>query len=245
VELLVSTTIIAILLSVFLPAVRSVRGEVRNLVCANHTKSIARDFLLFADGVTTTGRGDSEKLGPGRFRIDDFQEMLYGIDEFWDLPEQTTGRLTVKNCVMMCPAGASALEKRRGASCGTDAIGSAKDVSLAFNLRLRRGSVRLPSRVALAPVASTYVRGTIQDHPSVPLIIDVDGAEAVRRRIDPFYIAPPIEDRSDALQDGRYWMPSARHRGKVNVGFVGGHVLASARPEWESWDWGYEADVGP
>jgi prepilin-type processing-associated H-X9-DG protein len=84
----------------------------------------------------------------------------------------------------------------------------------------------------------------VLNHPRAPVILDVDGEEAVARGLEPFYTAPPLEDRAEPYTSGRFWMPSRRHRGRTNVAFVGGHVLSSERPEHETWDWEYQAHVG-
>ena len=82
------------------------------------------------------------------------------------------------------------------------------------------------------------------NHPYVPLAIDVDGQEAERLGIDPFYIAPASPGVDDPYGNNRYWLPSKRHGGKAIVAFVGGHVLTSANPEEERWDWEYQAEAG-
>jgi prepilin-type processing-associated H-X9-DG protein len=98
-------------------------------------------------------------------------------------------------------------------------------------------------RLMLAPAASTAVRTDILQHPYVPLLMDVDAAEAVRAGKEPFYIAPPLPGESGPYAEGRSWIPGRRHSRMVNVVFVGGHVLASRAPERESWDWAYQGDT--
>ncbi len=244
IELLVVISIAALVTSILLPAVSSVRQQVKALKCSSNMKSIVFEFQLFADGAVEGGQGDSEALGRQRFRIDDFQEKLYAIDEFWDLGELGFAALG-PGSVMICPAGPASLTKYRGFPCGTEAVGPARNASLGFNMRLRRPVVRLAGGSVLAPVAAAHVRADIVNHPSVPLVIDVDGAEAARRGISPFYLAPPVPEKNNPYADGRYWMPSRRHQSRTYVGFVGGHVIATKHPEREPWDWDYQAEVGP
>jgi prepilin-type processing-associated H-X9-DG protein len=84
----------------------------------------------------------------------------------------------------------------------------------------------------------------VLNHPYTPLLMDVDGTEAVARGLGSFYTAPPLRDDPSPYGDGRYWMPARRHGGRINVAFVGGHVLSSEDPERETWDWEYQAHVG-
>jgi prepilin-type N-terminal cleavage/methylation domain-containing protein/prepilin-type processing-associated H-X9-DG protein len=244
IELLVVLSIIALLISILLPAVSRVRREVAKLKCTSNMKSIVFDFQMFAEGTAEGGRGASESLGSNRFWVDDFQEKLYRIDEFWDVPDSATGTVTGKNSLMLCPAGAKQVTKNRDQPCSNGALGPAANVSIAMNMRLRRAHVRFNGGSFLSPVAATHVRSDVLNHPSVPLVMDVDGVEASRRGNEPFYIAPPIMDKDGPYSSGRYWTPSKRHDGKTYVGFVGGHVLASDHVEREPWDWGYQADVG-
>lgn len=244
VELLVVMSVVAILAAILLPAMRAVRAQARRVHCASNLRSIALDFQLFADGTSGLGRGDSEALGAGRFHINDFQDALYRLDEFWDVRDQQMATLSAGEQLSMCPAGAAQLVKRRGFPCGREALTPSEDVSYAFNLRLYRGQVEVAGQWLLAPVSVTTVRASILDHPYVPLVMDVDGRAAASRGLEPFYAAPPVGERADPFSDGRYWMPSGRHGREVNVAFVGGHVLTSRHPEREVWNWDYSATVG-
>lgn len=244
IELLVVVAILTLLLSILGPAMSSVRQQVKGLRCLSNMKSIVFEFRLFAGGVSAGGRGDSETLGSNRFWIDDFQESLYGIDEFWSAADRDKETLFANRAMMLCPAGPRQLDKRRGLPCSNEAIGPSQDVSFALNMRMRRAAIMFHGSNVLAPVAATHVRSSVLDHPSVPLILDVDGREAARRGNEPFYVAPAIPEKDDPYSDGRYWTPSARHHGKTHVGFVGGHVVASDRPGDEPWDWAYQGDVG-
>jgi prepilin-type N-terminal cleavage/methylation domain-containing protein len=244
IELLAVVAIIALLLGILLPVLGRVRGQMKTLQCSSNLRSVTFQFQLFAEGERPGGRGDSDRSGKSRFSIDDFQESLYRIDEFWDVPDQNTVVLSPRNELMLCPAKAARLRKNRGLPCGSEAIGPPEDVSLALNKRLHQAVVSFLGNPVLAPVASTHVRADVLNHPHVPLALDVDGRRAVSHGVPPFYVAPPLPNVDDPYADGRYWSPAARHAGQVCVAFVGGHVLKSRRPEMESWDWSYQAEVG-
>jgi prepilin-type N-terminal cleavage/methylation domain-containing protein/prepilin-type processing-associated H-X9-DG protein len=243
IEMLVVAGIVALLLSILIPALTSVRRNARALVCSSNMRTITVEFTLFAEG-NVAERGDSDQLDRKRFWINDFQERFYRIDEFWDLGDRTSGSLERGDSAMLCPAGAGRLMKHKGWPCGSEAVGPAENVSLAFNMRLYRSEVFFRGARVLAPAASTHVRADILHHPYVPLILDVDGKEAAERSVEPFYAAPPLPGVEGPYADGRYWMPSQRHGGLVNVAFTGGHVLRSRHPERERWNWSYQAEAG-
>ena len=242
--MLVVIAIITMLLALLLPALAAARGQMKTLKCSSNLRTVAFQFQLFVQRQNPEGWGDSARLGRRSFFINDFQECLYRIDEFWDCPGSVTATLQANEEVMLCPAEAGQLTKRVGFPCSNAALEPPEDVSLAVNMRLYRAVVDFMGTPVLAPAAATHVRPDVLHHPYVPLIIDVDGHEAAARGLEPFYLAPPLEDDSGPYGDGRYWMASRRHGRRTNVAFVGGHVLSSERPEQEAWDWQYQAHVG-
>lgn len=242
IELLVVTSILGVVLAILLPALGAVRSGAKRIVCAANLRSVVSDFNAFADGTHPMGRGDSEALGQGRFKINDFQDLLYRLDEFWDQGPARTATLSSDKDAMMCPSGASKLTRHIAQPCGREAISPLEDVSVALNMRLLRPVVSFRGKNILAPTAASWVSPHILRHPYVPLAIDVDGAELVERGVDPFYVAPKANGTDDPYSSGRYWDQSTRHGRLVNVGFVGGHVLSSEHPDEERWDWSYQAE---
>ncbi len=243
IEILVVVSIISLLLSILLPTFSKARSSMKELKCASNMRSTVVNFILFADGLSETGQGDSEKLGPKYFRMGDFQESVYGIDEFWDvgaLPAASLGT----NHVLACPSNPGVLTKRKGFPCGKKSLQPVSEVSVAFNMRLHRAPMEVRGKQLLAPVALTRVPSNVIERPYVPVLFDVDSKRAVGKGVEPFYAAPPLVDEADAYQSGRYWSPSTRHNGKTNVAFIGGHVLSSSAPKKERWNWRYHAKAG-
>ncbi len=244
IEMLVVVAIITLLLTILMPALGAARNAAKTVVCASNMKTITMEFGFFADGTSAFGRGDSEALGGNRFRINDFQDALYKLDEFWELGSQTTGLLSADHTLAMCPAGAPSLTKRKGLPCGREAVGPMEDVSIAMNMRLYRAVFNVRGKKLLASPNTTVVSPRTLSRPYAPLVMDVDGRAAAKQGVEPFYIAPPIAGQDDPYARGRYWSPAKRHAGKTLVGFLGGHVLSSLHPEREHWDWGHQAEVG-
>lgn len=240
--------LLALFTSILLPSLQRMRANVQALVCASNMKSVAVEFSLFAESAVST-RGNSDALGPKRFWINDFQERLYRIDEFWDEPNSDTTILQGRGELMLCPATKGPLIRRRGLPCSSAALGPANNVSMAMNMRLYRAEIEFQGDMHLAPANSTQVLSRVVHHPYVPLLLDVNGEQSLTNGVEPFYTAPPLDglasqDDGRPYSSGQYWMPSSRHDGRTNVAFVGGHVLSSTNPATERWDWAYQATWG-
>lgn len=207
-ETLVVIAAILLLLAVLLPALQSAVARTRMLRCSVNLGSVAFKLQLFAEGTNPEGRGDSERLGRRGFAIDDSQEHLYRLAEFWDQPDSAAAVLEAGSEPMLCPAGATKLIRRRGFPCGNEAVGPPEDITLAVNMRPYRPAVEHRGGRVLAPVAAVYVPASILNFPNVPLLIDVDGEPAVSRHLEPFYQAPAVEGENDPYAGGRFWMPS-------------------------------------
>jgi prepilin-type N-terminal cleavage/methylation domain-containing protein/prepilin-type processing-associated H-X9-DG protein len=245
VETLVVVAILALLLSILVPAMKSARDQMKTLMCASKMKTIALKFYFFTEGENPGGRGQSESLNRNEFWMDDFQASLYQIEGFWSAPDTSVDTMDVGDDLMMCPAGPRELVRTKDKPFGTAAVGPAENVSIGFNGRLYRAVVRSPSgEYVLAPKKKTRVTNRILNHPNVPLAFDIDGMEANRQGVDPYYSAPPSRQySSNDPYSENHWVPSGRHRGGTNVAFVGGHIQSSKNPGQEPWDWDYQAQV--
>ena len=241
-ELLLVVSIIALLLSILLPALSATRQTANDLKCKANLRSVVLQFICWADASGAGHRGQSDNLGPNIFRIEDFQESIYGVDEFWSGPATERLGMSAMDQPLMCPSHAGMLERRSGVPCSAGAVGPKKDVSIGFNKRLETRTRYIQGQPYPAPA---YVPEKILHYPDVPVLFDVDGQEAVQRDLLPYYSAPPILDDpiTDIYESGMWWFPSFRHRGGLNVGFVGGHVLSSSHPTTEPWwRWSYQPD---
>ena len=228
-ELLIVVAIIAVLIGILLTALSASRKAGLKLRCISQMHEVSFKFRMFSDPFTVRTRGESDLLGPSVFYLDDFQDSLYRIDEFWDIPPVIYSQYRADEEVMMCPAGPDELYRRPQRTAFEQAVLPTANVSLAFNRRLWRDG--------LNPGINT-VSQRLLDTPDIPLIMDVDGAAASAAGRLPYYIAPPVPNISDDYSMGEFWFPSLRHNGKIVVAFVGGHVLSTDKPlEQSTWRW--------
>jgi len=240
-ELLVVVAIIGLLASVMLISLARVRETARSFVCKNNLRTIAFDFIQFAEGGAGVDRGESDRLGSRGFRIEDFQEKLYGIDEFWKGAGAGQVDYDTSREPMICPAARGRLYRTHGLSCSDQAVGPLENVSIAFNMRLDRASVQIQSRWVLQPVLLSH---RILQHTRLPIALDVDGRMAAGRGVRPYYTAPAAGD-AGKYGSGQYWFPAGRHGRQANAAFAAGHVLSSTRPQREAhWDWRYQPPPG-
>jgi len=238
---LVSIGIIALLISILLPALGSTMGSARAFKCQMSLRATAFDFTVFADRTLHGDRGDDEQLRGDAFTLETFQESQYGVDEFWRYGDDEVVQVpdAAGNDPMRCPEIKGALQLRAFTPCSSGAVMPPDNISFAFNMRLHRAEVVHPALGVpyLMPVRLTE---RIAEQPDVPLAMDVDGARARARNVSPLYATPSLGSRGP-LGGDRYWHPALRHNGKINVAFVGGHVLSSADPLGErQWRWGYQ-----
>lgn len=243
IELLVVLGIIALLIAILFPALGAGRAAAHDLRCRANMRTVLIDFIDFADETGAGRRGDSDFFGPTRFRLEDFQERVYGIDEFWTGADVERMPLSPSAQPLMCPAGSNTLERRSGMPCSSGAVGPQRNVTTGFNRRLHKRTRYDNDGNPFS--ANAKLTHRILMNPDVPLLFDVDGDEAVAREALPYYAAPPIDRKTgdDIYSGGEFWFPSMRHRGRINIGFVGGHVLSSSAPLSEPWaDWSYQPD---
>ena len=256
IELLVVIAIMALLLSILVPALVSVRDTAKSFVCMDHMRAAAFDFNLFADPGAAVDRGDSERNWGNRFDARDFQESIYEVCEFW-MDEATVYRREYYDRgqkPIMCPAGPGGLGRVNGLAAPRYleyCVGPRSSVCYALNRRLRHAPINQPELPY--PVQRFVTVGAqVLNHPYVPLMFDVDAqaAEAAKdsgvNGASPFFSAPPPRHASEPTiyDNNLYWWPALRHKGRMSVSFVGGHVFSTKDPlEDRSWNWDYHPSI--
>ena len=231
-ELLVVVAIIALLLSIVLASLAKARRAAQTVMCMNNLKTVGQEFFVFADG------GGGARQTPGRdsrlFHLEEFQEKLYRIDEFWDAGNKNQAVVDSKH-PLACPAVKAVMLKTKGLPCSGSAISPPEAVSIGFNMRLYQVSIVFNGRQRLQ---RTWLSPRILEKPELPLAFGVDGKEADNKGVLPHYAAPPAGD-TGPYGSGLFWFPSLRHEGKLNVAHVGGYVQRardpgrSARANWK------------
>ena len=237
IELLVSLSLMAILMAILFPALRSVRRQSRGLKCQINLRSVAFEFQAFLTTSIPMDRGDDEsdpRLGSDRVWLETFQETQYRVDEFWDRPDSRYHGSVDELRVMACPEVTGEVQLRSGATCRNGAVTPAPSISYALNLRLDRAEVKNGDlwMTRQAPLSENLL-----NRPRVPLIWDIDGQVADERRITPHFSAPPGEPGAP-YASGDVWFPALARHGTLQVAFTSGEVLSSRSPLAESsWEW--------
>lgn len=241
-ELLIVMGVLALLTAVLMPALSAGRHAAKDVECRAKYRNVVQRFIEFADDSGIGLRGDSAKLGPDRFLLEDFQESIYQLHEFWVGPEYDSVSIRSSESPLMCPEVNLKLNRRAGAPCSAGAVGPQPHVSSAFNKRLERKTRIIKDR---AFPAVAYLTSAILTNPDVPLVFDAAGDVAAERGLSPYYSAPPLtyDDKKDIYESGKSWFPAMRHSGRMNVGFIGGHVLSTSDPTSEPWSrWEFQPD---
>jgi prepilin-type N-terminal cleavage/methylation domain-containing protein/prepilin-type processing-associated H-X9-DG protein len=238
IELLIVVGIIALLLAIVIPSLTAVRQQAKTLICMDHLRLAAFNFRLFADPYAYVNRGDSTEYR-NRFLATDFLDSLYVTDEFWTTaPKGPLAQEAYKpgQEPILCPAGPRELYRRPDKSCDGGGVSPLRNISYAMNRRLLRAP--RPG----GGLTRVLIWEHVLDHPNVPLLFDADGEAAWARSLsgDGILLSAPQTDERDDYYSGKYWHPAKRHRKKMNIGFVGGHVVSTAHPLKDpSWDWKY------
>ncbi len=252
VEVLITITILAILISLLLPAARSAVGAARGFKCQMAQRSVTFDFGLFADESLHPYRGDDETppnpampiVPKGQFRLETFIESQYGLDEFWadSYGQAATAKLPDANGrdPMRCAEVKGEITLTRAVPCTQGAVSPPKSVSYGFNERLHRSEARFalgdPRTIGLSR-ATLERQGVSMER--VPLLWDVDGAVAAQRGLVPLFSAPAMG--STTLYSGnQHWFPAMRHNGTMSVSFIDGHVAMTRKPLSEPWAWDFD-----
>src|SRR5262249_43830343 len=150
-------------------------------------RDIAGRFMDFADEKSAGERGDSDKFGPNQFSLEDYQESVYRISEFWDSGPVTTAEIAT-NEPMRCPAGKGSLQRRSNMPCSAGPVGRKPNVSVGFNMRLYQGTGLVNGRMVRGNI---MLSDRVLQTPQAPLVFDVDGETAASRNVIPYYSAPP------------------------------------------------------
>ena len=240
IELLVCMGIIALLLSIILPALRSVRDQAKSLICMDHLRNTTFRFRLFADPYTAADRGDSSNL-TSRFHAADFLDSIYQTQEFWKNAGEARIDFRPAEEPVLCPAGPRQLSRVKGQPAHLGGITPQQNISYTMNRRLFEG----PTRTGM--LAAVRVPERVLERPQVPLMFDGDGARSVQLRggvMDTLFAAPPLTTERSPYSSGAYWHPGKRHRGRINIGVVGGFVVTTSDPLADpNWDWAYHPPV--
>jgi len=236
IELLVCVGIIALLLSILLPALGSVRDQAKSLICMDHLRTTTFQFRLFADPYTAASRGRSSDL-VSQFHAADFLDSLYKTDRFWTHPGEVRIDFKPGEEPILCPAGPRQLSRLKGSPAHRGGVVPQQNISYSMNRRLFEG----PTRTGM--LAAVRVPERVLERPQVPLMFDGDGVRSVQLRggvIDTLFAAPPLTKERSPYSTGSFWHPGKRHRGRMNIGFVGGFVVTTRDPFADgSWDWAY------
>lgn len=240
IELLVTMAIVAVLMSLSAAAVGRVTGAARAVKCQVTQREVTSSFQYFASDSFNEGRGEDRALR-NKFRLVTFQDQQYRVDEFWDwgqdrdLVELPTPE---REDPMRCAEVHGDLTLRRGIECLDGAISPAQRISFGFNRRLHREEYT-DSR-GRARTRQVYLNSSVMQASQTPLLWDVDAQAAAEANVYPGFSAPSLDSRG-AYGNDRFWFPTARHNGTMNVAFIDGHVSATADPLAQSgWRWGYQ-----
>lgn len=228
-------SIIAILLSLLLPGVKSVRTRSRAYGCQVNLRSVSFDFNIFADATLHGNRG---KDSGSTFRLETFQESQYRIDEFWSWSGPTFNGSVRDLGVMACSEVAGDVILRSQTPCRSGAVQPARNVSYAFNLQMDRPEMFMDGFWTTQPVRlSDRILQTARAD-QIPLLWDVDGAVAFERGVTPHYSAAPSEP-GRPYGDGTMWFPSLRHGGRMQIAALDGSVRETAAPleDDHGWQW--------
>lgn len=240
IELLVTIAIIATLLALVLPGLGGTMRSARSFKCQMALRAVSFDFSIFADDQLHGDRGDDDQLRGDRFRVETFQETQYKIDEFWGWGAQQ--RVTLPddagNDPMRCPENPGAVELRRNVPCTGGGVGPPAHISFGFNVRLHVNEV-IDSN-GRPRIRQVRLDSLILDEPNVPLAWDIDGEVAMANGVPAVFSGPSLDSIAVFAQD-RYWFPSFRHGGSLNVAFVDGRVVGTRTPLTEpGWRWDFQ-----
>ncbi len=240
VEMMITIGIIALLLSILLPALGATMASARGFKCQMSLRSVALDFGLYADDELHGDRGRDEALGGRRFTLSAFVDSQYGAAEFWRYGgvEEVSLPDDHGNDPLRCPDVQGDLKLSRGGSVFERAVKTPESVSYSFNMRLHRAEV-VNSR-GFVSFELVTLSSDVMQHGRTPLVWDTDAIQAHVGYRNPSISAPSLDSQGPYKND-RYWYPAMRHNGRMNAAFIDGHVdLTHAPLEESNWDWAYQ-----
>lgn len=246
VELLISLAIVATLIAIVLPAIKTAVSTARGFRCQMSLRSTAFDFSVFADERLHSDRGnDATELPANMFRLETFQELQYGIDEFWSYGTQR--QVTLPDLQgrdpLRCSEVKGEITLRRDTPCGSGGVGPDQNVSFGFNMRLHLSDRQvMAGRSPQVLLNSSILNGNAAESPErIPLLFDVDGGAAGRAGRPAVFSAPGLGSQA-LFADDQYWFPGLRHAGAMNVAFIDGRVVTTRRPlQEQGMAWGFDA----
>lgn len=232
-------SIIALLISLLLPGLFSVRSRSRAYACQVNLRSVSFDFNVFADSSLHGNRG--EDTSSPDFRLETFQESQYRIDEFWKWSGSVYKGRVRDLGVMGCAEVSGDITIRANTPCRAGAVQPARNVSYAFNLRFDHPEKEEGGRWFTQPIRlgdSLLRQGQLDQ---IPLMWDVDGRVAEQRDVTPHYSTAPSQP-GRPYSDGQMWFPSMRHGGRMQIAAVDGSVGESSTPlaDDSKWLWTYQ-----
>ncbi|MFM9956909.1 MAG: prepilin-type N-terminal cleavage/methylation domain-containing protein [Phycisphaerales bacterium] len=239
VETIVTIAIIALLLTLLLPALGAAQGSARRHACLMNLRRIATDFALFADANAGTPRGDDDRNLPrGQFYLSTFIESEFGISEFWNGSGGGAGGGSgggagswaplPQDHILRCPEVKGQVLLSNGPCTGGPGggISPPSRVSYGFNLRLHKR----PPAPGKPSIGFLRLRESILSNPGVPLVWDTDAAAANAKGVSDTSFSAPSLGAGGAYASDRYWNPSLRHGGRNNIVLMDGSARATDDP---------------
>lgn len=235
-ELLVVISIIAVLISVLVPALGGARDEAKQVVCATHQQQLLKAFMFYADD------NDSRLPGVDGPAIGEF--WWEAVDQYLgeNIPDEVLKCTRVKMPeVLFCPCGIVPFPKlyMLGKFEITNYLlnGVERDMAMGAGQEVRMGlfsgegtidDAKSPADCMMLGDSTHYNKIVDLDHPAA-----VEAFEAAGANID--FARQRYHHRATA---GFF------HRGKMNIGYVDGHVAPlRGKGVWD--DFAYDPSQWP
>jgi prepilin-type processing-associated H-X9-DG protein/prepilin-type N-terminal cleavage/methylation domain-containing protein len=237
IELLVTISIIGVLLSLLLPAIRSAVEIARARKCQAGQRAVGFDFSIFADESLHGYRGSDARAG--LFTMTSFIDAQYQVGDFWAWGSEDEVQVadSEASLPMQCPEVKGPLTLVRGRQAFEGGVAPSERLSFGFNVRLHQ--IEVLDSGGRPRAQRVRLTAGVLERPNVPLMWDIDPVAAAERGTNPLLSGPSLGSPGVFAND-RYWFPGQRHNGKANYLFMDGHVSESETPLDEvGWEWGY------